>query len=103
MKEYQHRTKSNQFVDKRLGESDPNMSVEDKMMQRFALERQVRVDLGGDGHGKDEGGKGGKGGGDEVEDGVMDPNMKVENEMMQHFVLERQVKVGVGRGGVWKG
>ncbi|XP_072026375.1 nucleolar protein 14-like isoform X2 [Amphiura filiformis] len=40
LKEYQHRTKSNQFVDKRLGENDPNMTVEDKMMQRFAVERQ---------------------------------------------------------------
>ncbi|XP_071947944.1 nucleolar protein 14-like [Antedon mediterranea] len=40
LKEYLNRKKSNLFVDKRLGENDPSMSVEDKMMQRFAFEKQ---------------------------------------------------------------
>ncbi|XP_033104481.1 nucleolar protein 14-like [Anneissia japonica] len=40
LKEYLNRKKSNLFVDKRLGENDPNMSVEEKMMQRFAFEKQ---------------------------------------------------------------
>ena len=32
----------NQFIDRRIGENDPNLSVEDKMLKRFAAERQVR-------------------------------------------------------------
>lgn len=37
--EYDQRMKSNQFVDKRFGENDTNMNIEDKMMKRFAMER----------------------------------------------------------------
>ncbi|OWF55050.1 Nucleolar protein 14 [Mizuhopecten yessoensis] len=37
--EYDQRLKSNKFVDKRFGENDTNMNVEEKMMKRFALER----------------------------------------------------------------
>ncbi|XP_038064843.1 nucleolar protein 14-like isoform X2 [Patiria miniata] len=40
LKEYQQRHKSNKFIDKRFGENDPTLSVEEKMMQRFAFERQ---------------------------------------------------------------
>ena len=39
--EYQNRGKANKFVDKRFGEADQDLSVEDKMLQRFALEKQV--------------------------------------------------------------
>ncbi|XP_060076896.1 nucleolar protein 14-like [Ylistrum balloti] len=37
--EYDQRMKSNTFVDKRFGENDTNMNIEDKMMKRFAMER----------------------------------------------------------------
>ncbi|XP_033755939.1 nucleolar protein 14-like [Pecten maximus] len=37
--EYDQRMKSNKFVDKRFGENDTDMNVEDKMMKRFAMER----------------------------------------------------------------
>ncbi|XP_030841150.1 nucleolar protein 14 [Strongylocentrotus purpuratus] len=40
LQEYKQRHKSNKFLDKRLGENDPEMSVEDKMMERFTLEKQ---------------------------------------------------------------
>ncbi|XP_022106736.1 nucleolar protein 14-like [Acanthaster planci] len=40
LKEYQQRHKANKFIDKRFGENDPTLSVEEKMMQRFAFERQ---------------------------------------------------------------
>ncbi|XP_033633176.1 nucleolar protein 14-like isoform X2 [Asterias rubens] len=40
LKEYQQRNKTNKFIDKRFGENDPTLSVEEKMMQRFAVERQ---------------------------------------------------------------
>ena len=36
------RHKVNSFVDKRIGEHDPNMSLEDKMMKRFVMERKVK-------------------------------------------------------------
>ncbi|XP_071170324.1 nucleolar protein 14-like isoform X2 [Mytilus edulis] len=39
LQEYGQRLKSNKFVDKRFGEHDATLSVEDKMMKRFALER----------------------------------------------------------------
>lgn len=42
LQEYGQRLKSNKFVDKRFGEHDATLSVEDKMMKRFALERAVR-------------------------------------------------------------
>ncbi|XP_072177495.1 nucleolar protein 14-like [Diadema setosum] len=40
LQEYKHRNKTNKFLDRRLGENDPEMSVEEKMMERFALEKQ---------------------------------------------------------------
>ncbi|XP_071827563.1 nucleolar protein 14-like isoform X2 [Apostichopus japonicus] len=40
LKEYQQRHKSNKFLDKRIGENDSTMSVEEKMMERFAFEKQ---------------------------------------------------------------
>lgn len=39
LQEYKYHFKSNKFVDKRIGENDPTLSLEDKMMKRFALER----------------------------------------------------------------
>ncbi|KAJ8316910.1 hypothetical protein KUTeg_004814 [Tegillarca granosa] len=39
LQEYNHRFKSNKFVDKRFGENDATLSVEDKMMKRFVIER----------------------------------------------------------------
>ncbi|XP_071982274.1 nucleolar protein 14 [Engystomops pustulosus] len=44
LKEYQKRGKSNVFVDKRFGEYDSKLTSEEKMMKRFALERQKHVD-----------------------------------------------------------
>nr|XP_018880726.3 nucleolar protein 14 [Gorilla gorilla gorilla]XP_055240361.1 nucleolar protein 14 [Gorilla gorilla gorilla] len=40
LKEYKERDKSNVFRDKRLGEYNSNMSPEEKMVKRFALEQQ---------------------------------------------------------------
>uniref|UniRef100_A0A8C2VGS9 NOP14 nucleolar protein n=1 Tax=Chinchilla lanigera TaxID=34839 RepID=A0A8C2VGS9_CHILA len=40
LKEYKERDKSNVFKDKRLGEYSSDMSPEEKMMKRFALEQQ---------------------------------------------------------------
>ena len=40
--EYKKRGKASTFVDRRIGENDPAMSLDDKMLQRFAAERQVR-------------------------------------------------------------
>ncbi|XP_053757726.1 nucleolar protein 14 isoform X3 [Panthera pardus] len=40
LKEYKERDKSNVFTDKRFGEYSSNMSPEEKMMKRFALEQQ---------------------------------------------------------------
>ncbi|KAM7219145.1 putative nucleolar complex protein 14 [Rhypophila decipiens] len=37
--EMQHRNKVGGIVDRRIGESDPNMTLEDKMMERFAREQ----------------------------------------------------------------
>lgn len=39
LQEYNHRFKSNKFVDKRFGENDATLSVEDKMLKRFVMER----------------------------------------------------------------
>ena len=39
--EYKEKGKANKFVDKRIGENDPEMSLEDKMLKRFAMEKQV--------------------------------------------------------------
>ena len=52
--EYQSRHHSSSFVDRRFGEYDPTMSVEDKMLKRFTHERMNRTskasmfDLGDD-------------------------------------------------------
>uniref|UniRef100_A0A667ZAB4 NOP14 nucleolar protein homolog (yeast) n=1 Tax=Myripristis murdjan TaxID=586833 RepID=A0A667ZAB4_9TELE len=40
LKEYKQKSKSNKFIDRRFGEYDPKMAPEDKILQRFALERQ---------------------------------------------------------------
>ena len=42
--EYQQRKKSNQFVDRRFGEYDEELTVEEKMMRRFSMERKVHAD-----------------------------------------------------------
>ena len=39
--EFKNRDKVNRLVDRRFGEEDAAMTVEDKMLQRFAMERQV--------------------------------------------------------------
>lgn len=44
--EYQQRGKVNQFIDKRFGESNPQMSLEEKMVTRFAEERKLRATSG---------------------------------------------------------
>lgn len=41
LKEYKQKSKSNKFVDRRFGEYDTKMAPEDKILKRFALERQV--------------------------------------------------------------
>uniref|UniRef100_S4REJ8 NOP14 nucleolar protein n=1 Tax=Petromyzon marinus TaxID=7757 RepID=S4REJ8_PETMA len=40
LQEHKQKNKSNVFVDRRIGENDPSISLEDKMLQRFAKERQ---------------------------------------------------------------
>ncbi|XP_041826562.1 nucleolar protein 14 [Melanotaenia boesemani] len=40
LKEYKLKNKSNKFVDRRFGEYDNKMAPEDKILQRFAMERQ---------------------------------------------------------------
>ncbi|XP_017262985.1 nucleolar protein 14 [Kryptolebias marmoratus] len=40
LKEYKQKNKSNKFIDRRLGEYDAKMAPEDKILQRFAMERQ---------------------------------------------------------------
>ncbi|RVE65897.1 hypothetical protein OJAV_G00121510 [Oryzias javanicus] len=40
LKEYKQKNKASKFVDRRLGEYDAKMAPEDKILQRFALERQ---------------------------------------------------------------
>ncbi|KAJ3293561.1 nucleolar complex protein 14 [Borealophlyctis nickersoniae] len=44
--EMQRKNKEASFVDKRFGENDPTMSVEDKMLERFMRERSKRSDRG---------------------------------------------------------
>lgn len=44
LQEYNQRFKSNKFIDKRFGENDTSLSVEEKMMKRFAMERAVSFD-----------------------------------------------------------
>ena len=43
--EYKNKSKANKLVDRRIGENDPEMTLEDKMLQRFAKERQVGLFL----------------------------------------------------------
>lgn len=43
--EYKRRNKSNQFIDRRFGEYDEELAPEEKMMQRFVLEKQVGTDF----------------------------------------------------------
>uniref|UniRef100_A0AAV2ITW1 Uncharacterized protein n=1 Tax=Knipowitschia caucasica TaxID=637954 RepID=A0AAV2ITW1_KNICA len=40
LKEYRQKNKSSKFIDRRLGEYDSNMAPEDKILQRFSMERQ---------------------------------------------------------------
>jgi len=40
--EYKKLGRGNKIVDHRIGENDPTMSLDEKMVKRFALERQVR-------------------------------------------------------------
>ncbi|MGH0173829.1 UNVERIFIED_CONTAM: hypothetical protein FKN15_066540 [Acipenser sinensis] len=43
LKEYKLKDKTNKFIDKRFGEYDTKMAPEDKILKRFALERQCPV------------------------------------------------------------
>lgn len=40
--EYQNQFKANKFLDKRIGENDPKLSLEDKMFKRFERQRQKK-------------------------------------------------------------
>uniref|UniRef100_A0A8D3E4I4 Nucleolar protein 14 n=1 Tax=Scophthalmus maximus TaxID=52904 RepID=A0A8D3E4I4_SCOMX len=40
LKEYKQKNKCSKFIDRRFGEYDTNMAPEDKILQRFAMERQ---------------------------------------------------------------
>ncbi|XP_059214687.1 nucleolar protein 14 [Centropristis striata] len=40
LKEYKHKNKSSKFIDRRFGEYDTKMAPEDKILKRFAMERQ---------------------------------------------------------------
>ncbi|XP_057674973.1 nucleolar protein 14 [Corythoichthys intestinalis] len=40
LKEYKQKNKSNKFIDRRIGEYDSKMAPEEKILQRFAMERQ---------------------------------------------------------------
>ena len=44
--EYQQRGKVNQFVDKRFGENNAQLTLEEKMVTRFAEERKLKVTSG---------------------------------------------------------
>ena len=46
LREYRERNKTNQLVDRRFGEYDPKLSAEDRMLQRFVLEKRVRPVVG---------------------------------------------------------
>uniref|UniRef100_UPI0035901E40 nucleolar protein 14-like n=1 Tax=Myxine glutinosa TaxID=7769 RepID=UPI0035901E40 len=41
--EYKQKDKVNSFIDRRFGEFNPNMTVEEKMTKRFMMERQRRL------------------------------------------------------------
>ncbi|KAJ3605299.1 hypothetical protein NHX12_027348 [Muraenolepis orangiensis] len=40
LKEHQNKHKANKFIDRRFGEYDTNMAPEDKILERFSMERQ---------------------------------------------------------------
>ncbi len=40
LKEYQEKDRAGGIVDRRFGENDPSMSLEDRMLERFTRERQ---------------------------------------------------------------
>ncbi|KAJ3111538.1 nucleolar complex protein 14 [Phlyctochytrium bullatum] len=42
--ELSNRSRTGKFVDRRIGENDPTMSLEDKMLQRFMQEKRVCLD-----------------------------------------------------------
>lgn len=44
--EFQRRNKSNKFIDKRIGEYDSNLTPDDKMLARFAIERKSHHEKG---------------------------------------------------------
>ncbi|ORX48425.1 Nop14-like protein [Piromyces finnis] len=44
--EYEKRNKNSSFVDRRFGENDPTLSLEDKMMERFIREKQRKSNHG---------------------------------------------------------
>ncbi|XP_041369005.1 nucleolar protein 14-like [Gigantopelta aegis] len=46
LQEYKDRFKSNKFVDKRFGENDAKLSIDEKMLKRFALERERQFERG---------------------------------------------------------
>lgn len=41
LKEFRLKDKNNSFIDRRFGEYDQNLTPEEKILQRFTLERQV--------------------------------------------------------------
>jgi nucleolar protein 14 len=43
--EWKNRGKVGGVVDRRIGENDPTMSLEDRMLERFAREKQVIADV----------------------------------------------------------
>ena len=45
LNEYNSRSKNNRLIDRRLGEKDTTMSVEDKMMERMMFERKQSTKL----------------------------------------------------------
>ncbi len=40
LKEFQEKDRAGGIVDRRFGENDPSMSLEDRMLERFTKERQ---------------------------------------------------------------
>lgn len=42
--EYKNKDKVGEIIDRRFGENDANMTVEDKMLERFMVEKKVQLD-----------------------------------------------------------
>jgi len=42
IKEREQRNRTGGVIDRRFGENDPNMGLEERMLERFAREKQVR-------------------------------------------------------------